>query len=449
MEAENFLASGFGTRQAIESKSGGWAPLVDVARTWQPSRLKGIQVSPEFGTPFLAATQAFDTRPVPRKWLSLDRTSDHVERIVPLGTILLTCSGSVGRATLAHAAIDGVLVSHDLLRIEARKPEWSGWIYAYLRSPTVRQMMKAVQYGHIIKHLETHHLDELPILIPANSSVFSDCQALATRILECRNRALQKIDDAEAMFASQFSVLKSEPAENAFFVRRASQSLFFARRRFDAWSHNQEKCEIELILRGSCSGWTTLRQIGCDVWLPNRFKRVPAEDGVDLVDSSQIFELNPDYIRRISPAGISDRYDGFVLSGWLMMSRSGQIYGLLGSVAMATPQQEGKVISDDVIRIAPSGEIDPGYLYVAISHSILGRPRIKALAYGSSIPHIEVEDLKDFGIPRLDESVERQIATLAKEAFTSWSEADETEHQLADLAERVIERFLASYPKSS
>ena len=63
----------------------GWA--------WQPSRLKGIQVSPEHGTPFLAATQVFDVRPVPRKWLSLNRTNDHVQRFVHEGTILLTCSG--------------------------------------------------------------------------------------------------------------------------------------------------------------------------------------------------------------------------------------------------------------------------------------------------------------------------------------------------------------------
>ena len=52
----------------------------------------------------------------------------------------------------------------DLLRIDARNPDWWGWIYAYLRAPTVRKMMKAAEYGHIIKHLEAHHLDSLPIV---------------------------------------------------------------------------------------------------------------------------------------------------------------------------------------------------------------------------------------------------------------------------------------------
>lgn len=442
MEAENFLANGFGTRVAIEAKGAGWKRLVDVARTWQPSRLKGIQVGPEFGTPFLAATQVYDVRPVPRKWLSLNRTSDHAQRFVDEGTILVTCSGSVGRATLAHSTIKGVLISHDLLRIEAIDPGWWGWIYAYLRAPTVREMMKAAQYGHIIKHLETHHLDDLPILVPDDPGITARCNAAAERIIASRNEAFAKIREAEALFAKQFPA--GEPqADATAFLRRASQALFQNRRRFDAWSHNPEKEEIERRLSASCKGWTTLEEAGTQVWLPNRFKRIPAEDGVELIDSSQIFELNPDYNRRISAAGIADRSNGFVKSGWIMMSRSGQVYGLLGSVAMATEQHAGKVVSDDVIRIAPSDGLRPGYLYVAISHSELGRPRAKALAYGSSIPHVEVEDLKAFSIPRLAPELEEQISDLAEDAFKLWSEGDEIENEIAELAETVISDFLA------
>lgn len=441
MEAENFLASGFGTRLAIESKSSGWRLLSEKARSWQPSRLKGIQVSAEDGTPFLAATQVFDVRPIPRKWLSLNRTADHAERFVKHGTILVTCSGSVGRATLAHSSIDGILVSHDLLRIDAIDPSWRGWVYAYLRAPTVRDMMMAAQYGHIIKHLETHHLDALPLIEPSNAKILADCNDGFDQIVTCRNSARRKMKEAEAAFGGNFG----DPAgadDEATFVRRARDCFFGKRRRFDAWSHNPQKSEIESRLREGASGWTSLRDAKCDVWLPNRFKRVPAEDGVSLIDSSQIFEINPDYARRISTAGIADKNNGYVKPGWLMMSRSGQVYGLLGSVAIATEQHEGKVVSDDVIRIAAGETIAPGYLYVAMSHPELGRPRTKSLAYGSSIPHIEVEDLKDFAVPRLAAEKEKHIASLAEEAFSLWAKADEVENELAEFAEAEIERFL-------
>jgi type I restriction enzyme, S subunit len=163
MEAETYLSTGYGLRLAIEERATGWRRLGQMAHVWQPSRLKGIQVGPDFGTPFLAATQVFDIRPIPRKWLAIDKIDDAASLFTHTGSILVTRSGSVGRATLATEALKGVLCSDDLLRVEALAPEQWGWLYAYLRSPQVRAMMNSVQYGHIIKHLETSHLDALPI----------------------------------------------------------------------------------------------------------------------------------------------------------------------------------------------------------------------------------------------------------------------------------------------
>lgn len=444
MEAENFLGSGFATRQAILSKRTGWKPLVEVATTWQPSRLKGIQVSPEYGTPFFAATQVFDVRPVARKWLSLDRTDDHSQRFVSEGTILLTCSGSVGRATLSDASISNTLVSHDLLRIDAKNVQEKGWIYAYLRAQTVRAMMTSAQYGHMIKHLEVSHLDVLPIVECPSDAVRAECFAKFDLILSARNKAVREITEAELEFQRQFPTTDFEPDEGERgFEVAASQTLMRGRRRFDAFSNNPRTRGIEQRLRAGASAMRSLRSLGCQVWLPNRFRRVPAEDGVDLVDSSSIFELNPDHRRKISASGIADRNGGFVEEGWLLMSRSGQVYGLLGSVAMATTSHLGKVVTDDIIRVVAGDELDPGYLHLALSDENLGRPRVKSLAYGSSIPHIEVEDLLDFAIPRLPQPLEETLGTAVRRAYRNWSEADRLENELGDIAEAHLADFLS------
>lgn len=126
-----------------------------------------------------------------------------------------------------------------------------------------------------------------------------------------------------------------------------------------------------------------------------------------------------------------------------MMSRSGQVYGLLGSVAMATSRHDGKLISDDVIRICPGQGIRSGYLFMTLSHHGLGRPRVKALAYGSSIPHIEPEDLKMFSVPRLSTNIEEEVAALVEDAFSDWTRADELENKLAHDAEKIVSEFLA------
>lgn len=212
MEAENYLASGYGMRLAMEARKAGWTRLGDVAKVWQPSRLKGIQVSPEFGTPFLAATQVFDLRPVPRKYLSLDKIPDAEALFVESGQILVTRSGSVGRATLAHKPHEKVIISDDLLRVEPRRPEWWGWLYAYLRSPQARAMMSAAQYGHIIKHLEVSHLDVLPVPL-LRSDWLGRFQSDVQVVLSQRRRAFELTIEGERHYAASFPSLNADDGD--------------------------------------------------------------------------------------------------------------------------------------------------------------------------------------------------------------------------------------------
>ncbi|WP_422368826.1 hypothetical protein [Pelagibius sp.] len=447
MEAENFLASGFGTRLAIEVKSGGWSTLSTVARTWQPSRLKGIQVSREYGTPFLAATQVFDVRPIPRKWLSLAKTGDHSERFVKDGTILVTCSGSVGRATLADVTIHGMLISHDLLRIEVDDPEWWGWVYAFLRAPTARAMMEAVQYGHIIKHLETHHMDALPI-VHAGKHYRTAFNTRVNDVLVKRTRAHALTLEAETLFEQAFGPFEASDFGEQGFACKASE-LFSARRRLDAWHHNPSAQAITDHLNGKAQAWASVEGLGFDVWLPTRFKRIAASEGLELMDSSDLFEVNPDITKRIADQNFGDPFAGRVKAGWLLLSRSGQIYGLNGSAMVAGVCHEEKVVSDHIIRIAPrSAQCRVGYLLMAMTHPKLGRPRVKALPYGSSIPEIEVFDVQHFTVPRLAKVTENAIADRVEEAASLRDAADTLESEIASDAETIVSEFVADKVKA-
>ena len=429
-EAAAYLGEGYATRLAIESKASGWTLLSTVARTWQPSRLKGIQIGREYGTPFLTATQVYDVRPTPRKWLSIDRTHDHAKRFVSRGQILLTCSGNVGRATLATKTTKDILVSHDLLRIDARDQDWWGWIYAYLRAPTVRKMMKAAEYGHIIKHLETHHLDSLPVVC-VDGRKRARFGAEASEILQLRDRAYVLTVEAERQFERAFGVFEATDLGEAGFSSRAS-GMFSGRRRLDAWHHNPAVRALEAHLARKAQGWNEIVELGFKVWLPTRFRRVAARDGVDFLDSSDLFEINPDVTKRIADRDFGDPHNGRVARGWVLLARSGQIYGLNGSAMVSGPFHENKVISDHIIRIAPQNpQCRLGYLLAAMTHPTLGRPRVKALPYGSSIPEIEAEDVQGLSVPRLDERVEADIADRVEEAARLRDRADELETRLA------------------
>lgn len=448
MEAETYLTSGYGLRLAIEAQAQGWARFHEFANVWQPSRLKGIQVSSTEGTPFLAATQAFDLRPMPRKWLALERIAATQNLFVKEGTFIVTRSGTVGRATLAYKAHKDTLLSDDLLRVDAKETKQHGWIYAYLRAPQVRAMMSSAQYGHIIKHLEVGHLNALPIPRVSDdiAKVFA---AQVDAILQARNEAHRLSLEAEARFEKALGIKSPEElkfsnwGESGYSLK--ASALFGERRRLEGTFHNPGAAAIRLLLSERSKSISTLGAAGYDVWLPTRFRRIPADDGVWLVSSSALFEINPDFEKRIADGNFGDRNRGRVEPGWLLLSRSGQTYGVLGSVTLATEALANHIISDHVIRIAPNENANAraGYIQTALAHPILGRPLVKGLAYGSSIPAIEPTDMESFPIARLEPKEEETIADLAEASAAARSRADLLERELAQQAERLIDRFIA------
>lgn len=442
MEAENFLASGYGLRLALEAKLGGRGRLGDVAKVLQPSRLKGIHVAQEYGTPFLAATQIFDLRPVPRKFLSLEKTDAAYQRFASPGQILITRSGTVGRSTLATLAISDTLISDDLLRINPIDPSAWGWTYAYLRSTAARAMMTSAKYGHVIKHLEVGHAQALPMPQP-RADIVAAFQRDAEHILASRNKAVELFQNAEDAVGKHVGVPKRLPSSEAGFSVPAS-SFMGGRRRLEGVFHNPTVRGLHAHFVARKLRTTSLIQSGCELWLPTRFRRIPAEEGVELVGSADLFEMNPDLTKRIADIDFGDANAGRVKEGWLLLARSGQTYGINGTMVIANAFHENKVISDHVIRIAPTPHCDvrTGYLYAFFSHPDLGRPMVKSLAYGSSIPEIDVSDIANLPIPRLARSEEDAIADMAEEASRLFAEADILENKMSAKVDAMLAALL-------
>ena len=432
LEAENYLSSGYGIRIAIESKTSGWVRFEKLARVTQPPRTKATLVSAEHGKPFLAATQVFDLRPVTRKWLAVGKVGHAAQLFVKRGQILITRSGAVGRSILAFAPHLETLISDDLLRIESREADNHGWLYAYLRAPKVRAMMTGAQYGHIIKHLEVAHIGALPIPeVPAPWR--AHFAARVREILDLRDAAHTATLEAESLFEKALGPFKPGDSGETGFEVKASKAIFMGRRRFDCQPHNPRAVALARHWRKHGAGMTSVRDAGFDAWLPKRFRRIHAPDGVDFLDSADLFEMNPDVEKRIADGDFGDRNRGRVKPGWLLLARSGQIYGINGSLVIANEWHTGKVVSDHVIRLAlrADAKMRAGYLLTALSHPTHGRPIIKSLPYGSSIPEIEVADIESLEIVRLSTATENAIADLAERSAELRARADLLEIEIA------------------
>ena len=440
MEAENYLSGGYGIRQAMEARHAGRGKLSDIARIWQPSRLKGIQVSRDYGTPFLAATQVFDLRPAPRKFLSLDRTDSVAERQVAPGQILVTCSGSVGRATMSHRAHEGMLISHDLLRVNSIEDKHGGWVYAFLRSQQGRAMMTAAQYGHIIKHLEIAHLGNLPIPTP-REDLLDKFAKQAQKILDLRIEAFEKAQEAEQRFAGLFPNFKPEPVSPTGFSIKASQ-IFGSRQRLEASSFSPLVSDIEKAFHKHAKRVEPLSKVAEKVFAPGRFKHIYGDGGMPYLDSADILEVNPDVTKFVLSLSQEEQKEYHVEPGWLLLPCSGQVYGNLGHAVLATEYHVGKVLTNHILRIAPNERIRGGYLQCVLGHPDLGRPRVVRFAFGSSVPEIAAVDVLTTAIPRFDAKVENLLADLMEESAVARDTADALEQTIGEDAEKLIDLFL-------
>lgn len=446
MEAETYLSSGYGLRLALQERPAGWVPLSQLARVWQPLRLKGTLVPEGVGTPFLAATQVFDVRPVPRKWLAIEKTSNASNRFLNPGTIVVTCSGAVGRATLAYNAHADTLISHDLLRVEPRTPEQQGWIYAYLRSPQARAMMNSAQYGHIIKHLETSHLDVLPIPVVRND-ISADFQRQVEHILELRNKAHGLSRQAEALYTELVGPIEINDAETGYSV--PVSQLASKRRRFEANYYSTVSSAILSRFKKIGAKTVPLSTVTERVWWMTRFRRFYGDAGIPYLSADELFTTNGVESKKILVELGDSHEDFYVKEGWLVMACSGQVYGLNGACALATPHHENTFFSHDLIRIvAKRSEVLPGYLLTALSHPILGRPLLMRAAYGTSIPHLDPGDVAAFPVVRLGKAHESQISALAQSAADARAAADVLERKIAADAGILVDKFLAGDSQS-
>lgn len=445
LEAETYLSAGYGIRLALESSAYSCTPLGSLCHVWKPGRAKGILTSQEFGIPFLAATQVFDSRPIARKWIAKGRIRDENQCFSSPGEILVTCSGSVGRATVATVAIANMLVSNDLLRVNPINSDLRGWVYAYLRSDTVRAMATSTQYGHMIKHLETFHLENLPIPEISKQDQIGFVTALE-QIVELRNRSYAQTLQAESEFTAAVTELRFDDVGENGFIARASNTIFKSGKRIDAACHNPHKGKVLAHLRRNGNGFSQLSKSGYEIWVPGRYKRIPAEDGIVYRDSADILEVSPDLNKRFADCRFGDKFRGRVRSGWILMPSSGQIYGIIGTPVLATEALDGQVVSNHVIRIAPreNASIAAGYATVALQHPVFGRPLVKALAFGSSVPEISPEAVAELPIVRLSQATESRIATLAEDAALCRAQADLIERAIAERADSLLEESLRS-----
>jgi hypothetical protein len=336
-----------------------------------------------------------------------------------------------------------MLISHDLLRVEPAEKMYWGWIYAYLRAPQVRGMMKAAQYGHIIKHLETAHLDALPIL-KVSAPIRREFDVQSNAIIKLRNRAFKLAGETESRYAELIGTpARSKQLLSAFTT--SARDMLGPRRRIEASAHNPIARAIAKGIDRAADKTELLVDLVERIFVPGRFKHVYGPEGTPYLDSAEILEISPDVEKHVLSLTAEEREEYLVHAGCLLVPCSGQLHGIIGSVVLSTQWHEGKVLSNHIMRIVPKHEstIRMGFLQCVLGHPQLGRPLMQRFAFGSSVPELAPDDIATIRIPRFGKRLENEMADAMESSAKLRGEADVLEEKMASHADSLLTAFLS------
>lgn len=145
-------------KTAVKILREGRFPLIRLGRmagrVYIPPRFKRIYVAPEYGVPFLQGSHIPQMRPYDLKYISRTMTKGLSRWIIREGTVLVTCSGTIGRVGIVSPYQDGWAASQHLLRIiPAHDGGHPGYIAAFLMTEYGQHQLTSKIYGGVVDEL--------------------------------------------------------------------------------------------------------------------------------------------------------------------------------------------------------------------------------------------------------------------------------------------------------
>ena len=334
--------------------------------------------------------------------------------------IVVTCSGmSLGKAIWVRPDMDGLVASHDLIRIlpdESAAPP--GYVYAFLASRHGHLEIRRRIYGGSIKHIEPAQLFEL--LVPrlgkkiesrVHKMVVQGAALLSQYRLTCTAATSQLFASVGLPEVSPYEWHSAGPdlGFKQMFPRVPSARALNYNPRF--------KRLVQQIKKGD---WKRLGDICVPGTLRrgNRFKQVDAtpEHAYKLIGQRDLFALQPDgrWIAKWATGA-----DAIVVPGTVLVAARGtlgeaELYCRAGFVW-------GKAItcaySEDILRITADENTMPrGYLF-AFMRSEAAFRMLRSISVGSKLQDHHYAFLPDLPIPCAPDDVQQAIHEMVVDAY--------------------------------
>ena len=396
-----------------------------------PPRFKRIYVDdPAHGVPFLQGSHIVQFRLADLKFLS--SSLHQLEKwIIRRGWILVTCSGTIGRAAICPEEWDGWAASQHILRIVPNEKACPpGYLCSFLSSPLGQVQLTANIYGAVVDELTEKQAEGIFVPLPNSDEDVALIRSLNATMSE----SVVKRSEAAALVNEAIDGVRP----SSRMLRESSGFSLSARHlddnqmRFDAGNFNPSLLRVLDLL-----GDTKTDRLGniADVFMPPRFNRVyvEPEHGVPFLQGSHVIHFQPAGLKHLSR-----EYDAMddllVRAGWLLVTRSGTV----GRVTMCPDEWDGWAATEDIIRVIPYKQRCPsGYLCSFLS-SPFGQVQLTSQMHGAVVDHLTEDQVRNVLVPLPDAQIIRELDSKMKKGMSIKSKAVKL---VGESVERVSARF--------
>ena len=410
-QARSLIAKGKYPQSFIGGASG-------MASSYVCGRFKRIWVE-KSDMPIYQPSSIVDIKPSPDGYISAKTKTDIDALRVKENQILMTCSGTIGKVSYVSRTLANRIFSHDLLRIDCRKADEAGYVYAFLKSKIGNRILLTNSYGAVITHIEPEHLATVPIP-DAPAMLKKKIHDLIVRSYDLRDKSNDLIDEATALLIRELALPPIGDFDVSFYRKNAAVDTFSVKLsdmagRLDASYHVPIVDAIIEHLQQNAEEVTTVGdpRISKEVILPGRFKRVYVDEGYGrvFIGGKQLYELDPTNKKYLSNVHHGDR-----ISRQLELHENMTLItcsGTIGKVVLVGKHWENWTANQHIIRVVPASKDIAGYLNIFLA-SDYGKALITRFTYGSVVDEIDDNHVRQIAIPLLkNHEVQKRINDLA------------------------------------
>lgn len=366
------------------------------------------------------------------KYISKKHTKKTDDLRIHKDWILITCSGTIGNTVYTNNVFEGRIGTHDLIRIIPNdKNVKRGFIYAYLSSKYGYGLLTQSSYGGVVKHIEPHHIQNLPIPILPESQQ-EEIHQLIVYASDLRVEANFLLDKAVRLFESKLPLIEDRKIYSVSIKDRIKYNSrlesTFDTKQIDEFYNQLKMNDIEVI---------SIEKLSTKVFTPNIFKRIRTDNpdkGVPYLSGSDLLDQYPKFDDFLSKK--MTNINSYILrKDWLAIQDAGTI----GYVSYIHEFLDGVSATNNLIRIVPNEKNWNPYIFTFFKTK-LGQRFLKFYEFGSVQKHIDNHQISSFMIPIFDE-IKNLIKDHTLRAMNNYALACKKENQAIDLIEKEIDSW--------